>query len=247
VTAPALAQEQPDGSRKYVHPITDEKVPSVTTILREAIAKPRLMGWATGVAARYSVETWDWLGQQPPSERIEMIRYAHDRERQKASDLGTEVHSVIDDWCAGRPHENTKATAPYLNNFISFMFAKKPHFIENEVTVWSRKHRYAGTFDWLAEIDGKVWLGDTKTGKRVYDEVGLQLAALGNADFILREDGTEEPIPEWTRMAALHVRPRGWKLIPVLHGDRNWSAFLACRELYSWIHEVAPDVLGEAA
>lgn len=243
MTSPVLAEEQPDGSRLYCHPITGEKVPSVTTIMKQGIAKPLLTGWAARIAADYAIGNWDELNAMPSWEKRDMIRYAHDREREKASDLGTAVHDVIDSWCTGRPHENSKETRPYLNNFIDFMFKYQPRFIENEVTVWSRKHSYAGTFDWLAEIAGEMWLGDTKTGKRVYDEVGLQLAALANAEFILREDGTEEPIPAVAKLGALHVRPRGHKLIRVNRLEENWRAFLACRELYSWIHETSEHVL----
>lgn len=247
MTAPPLAIEQPDGSRLYVHPLTGEKVPSVTTVIKEGIAKPLLMRWATRIAAEYAVNNWRELSGLPPSERTELIRWAHDREREKASDLGTAVHSAIDDWCSGRPHENSKETAPYLDSFISFMMEFQPRFLENEVTVWSRKYQYAGTFDWLAEIDGKITLGDTKTGKRVYPEAGLQLTALGYADFILREDGTEVSLPGIDVMSVLHVRPRSWHLYEVRKDRENMKTFLACRELYSWIHETAPSVLRKVA
>lgn len=243
MTSPALAVEQPDGSRLYVHPITGERVPSVTTIMKEGIAKPRLIGWAARLAADYAIENWAALDELSLYERREEIRYAHDREREKASELGTKVHNVIDDWAQGRPHSPAKETKPFLNNFISFMLERQPRFIETEATVWSRKHQYAGTFDWVAEINGEVLLGDTKSGKRVYEEVGMQLAALSHADFLIRPDGTEEPMPEFAGLAVLHVRPRGHKLIRVRKDAKNFRAFLACRELYSWIHETSEYVL----
>lgn len=247
MTSPALAVEQPDGSRLYVHPVTNEKVPSVTTIMKQGIGKPLLTGWAARIAADYAVENWDELSGLSVYERRELIRYAHDREREKASDLGSAVHDTIDSWCSGRPHENTKETRPYLNSFISFMMEFRPKFLENEVTVWSRKYQYAGTFDWLAEIDGKMTLGDTKTGKRVYNEAGLQLAALGYADFILREDGEEIPLPGIDVLSVLHVRPRSWHLYEVRKDRENFKAFLACRELYSWLHETSEHVLRKVA
>jgi hypothetical protein len=247
VTAPALAVEQPDGSRLYVHPRTGEKVPSVTTIIKEGIAKPALMGWATRLAAEYTVKAWGELDSLPSEEKLDLIRHAHDRERDKASGLGTEVHSAIDAWCKGEPWPAKKETDSYLNNFMSFMMDFKPKFTENEVTVWSRTYQYAGTFDWLAEIAGDLYLGDTKTGRRVYPEVGLQLSALANADFILREDGREEPLPHAQYLAALHVRPRSWHFYQIGRDAENFRAFLACRELYSWIHETCDHVLKKVA
>lgn len=206
-----------------------------------------MTGWAARLAADYAIENWEALGAASLYERRELIRYEHDRVREKASDLGTKVHNVIDDWAQGRPHTPAKETKPFLNNFISFMFEKHPRFIENEVTVWSRKHQYAGTFDWVAEIDGEILLGDTKSGKSVHEEVGLQLAALANADFIIRDDGTEEPMPEVDGLAVLHVRPRGHKLFRVHKEAESFRAFLACRELYSWLHETSEHVLERVA
>lgn len=248
MTSPKLSVTQPDGSRLYVHPVTDEKAPSVTTIMKEGIAKPFLTKAATGLSGKYAAENWDELHQMPSWERVEMIRYASEREWGKARDMGTAVHAAIEAWQKGEPHPASKETAPYLNSFISFMMDKQPEFLENEVTVWSRKHCYAGTFDWMARMNGHLYLGDTKTGKRVREEVGLQLAALAHADFILRDDGTEEPVDfSHAVLAALHIRPRSWHLYEIDKDEENWAAFLACRELYSWIHETADDVLRKVA
>lgn len=247
MTSPKLAVELPDGRRIYRHPLTGEEVPSVTTINKEGIAKPFLLKAATKLSGVYADENWDKLGNLPSWERIELMRDASEREWGKASSLGTAVHEAVDDWNKGKPCPVSKETDPFLNSYISFLMEFKPKFIENEVTVWSRKYQYAGTFDWIAEIDGLTTLGDTKTGKRVYEDVGLQLAALGYADFILREDGTEEPIPAIDVTSVLHLRPRSWHLYEIRKDRENFKAFLACRELYSWVHETKPDVLRRVA
>jgi predicted RecB family nuclease len=52
-----------------------------------------------------------------------------------------------------------------------------------EQVVWSTTHRFAGTLDFLAEITlpghaAPVYVvGDIKTGKAIYDEARLQVAA----------------------------------------------------------------------
>lgn len=246
MTSPALAVEMPDGTRCYRNPRTGETAPSVTTIIAAGIPKIALCGWHDRLSAEYADANWAELTPLASWERIERIRAAPDAERQRAADLGTAVHSAIDDWATGKPHNHPKEVGSYLNSYISFLSEKRPRFIENETTVWSRTYGYAGTLDWIAEIEGKTYLADTKSGRKVYPEVGLQLAALAHADFIIRDDGTEEPIPEFGFLAALHVRPRSWRFIPVGHHELNFKAFLACREIYSWTHDVAPHVL-EAA
>jgi len=50
-----------------------------------------------------------------------------------------------------------------------------------EQVVYSEKHRYAGTLDLLAEVNGVLTVVDWKTGKAVYSEAHLQNAAYRQA------------------------------------------------------------------
>jgi hypothetical protein len=243
VTAPPLAVTRLDGSRVYRHPVTTEEVPSVTTILR-VIAKPNVTRWAARKAAEYAIEHWAELEDMPDPEAIARISGAHEEISGAARDIGNEVHATIDAWCKGEVGEVTKGTNSYLNQFISFLFDEQPHFLYSEVTVWSRKYGYAGTADWIAKIGDHVYLGDNKTGKRVYAEVALQLSALAGADFIITESGEEQEIPPIECLAALHLRPRSWHFIPVGRREESFKAFLACREIVSWMQDIAPSALG---
>jgi hypothetical protein len=245
VTSPVLAREDADGHRWYTHPVTGLEVPSVTTIIG-VIAKPALVGWSAKMAAQYAVSHWRELGEVPALRRVEEIRHAHTRMAGEAADTGDAIHEVIDAWAKGNPHPSPpKGVTGYVNSFISFMADKRPEFIENEVTVWSDKHGYAGTADWIARIGGTVMLGDNKTGRRVYEEAALQVSALASADYILREDGTQVKTPLVTGMAVLHIRPRGWKLIPVMRREENFRAFLAAKEIWEWQQCTAPGALGD--
>lgn len=234
----------PDGSRMYEHPVTGERVPSVTTVMKVAIAKPNLVAWAARTAARYAIENWEELDQLPPLQRVSEIAQAHENVREYASEKGNAVHEVIDKWNKGETVQAPKAVKGQVDQFVSFMMLEQPRFIETEVTLWNRTHAYAGTADWIADFGGTIILGDNKTGKRVYPEVGLQLAALRHAEFIIRPDGTEEPIPAIDDTRVLHIRPRSYKMVWVNEHDANWSAFLAARTLYDWINYSSPTVLG---
>lgn len=246
MTSPALAVELPDGSRQYRHPLTGELAPSVTTILK-MIAKPRLPDWSARLGVTYMAQNWSSMEHLSESEKIEECRFAHERYSSERRDIGNLVHEAVDSWNAGRPCESPPEIGGYLNSYVRFLTRYRPEVLESEVTLWSRTHGYAGTADGIFRIGGKVVLIDVKTGKRVYEEAALQVCALAACDFIIRDDGTEEEIPEVDSLAVIHVRPRSWHLINVEHRECNLTAFLAAKELYDWEHDVAPHVLEKAA
>jgi hypothetical protein len=246
VTAPELAREMPDGSRRYIHPVTGQSVPSVTTVL-SVIAKPKLTGWAARSAAQYAVANWEMLSQLDAAERCELIMTAHERSSGAAASKGDTVHELIQAWSTGVPFpEVPKEVGGFVSQYISFLMTEQPVFLANEVTMWSHEHGYAGTCDWIARIGTGIILADVKSGRRAYPEAGLQVAALAGADVIIAADGTERELPVISSLAVLHIRPRSWKLIPVKHRQENLAAFLAALQLWRWQHETAPDVL-EAA
>ena len=248
MTAPKLAVTTATGARVYRHPTSGEEVPSVTTVIKGGVPKPALIPWAAKMAAEHAVANWTRLSSVPHLQRIYEIKNAHRTYTEERATVGDLVHTLIECWSTGTPYPDWgEEVDAFATQFINFMLAKRPEFIENEATLWSRSHGYAGTLDFIAKISGKVILGDVKTGKRVYPEVGLQLSALANADFLIREDGTEEPLPPIDAMAALHVRPRGWKLVEVDRAAECFGAFLAAKEVMNWDRNVAPHVLRDAA
>jgi hypothetical protein len=223
--------------------LTGEKVPSVTTTIKAGIPIPRLAGWAAREAAEYAVSEWDALGEMPPLERIDDIKNAHSRKSEAAANKGDIVHEVIDHWATGKPNDPPKEVAGYVSSFVNFMTEVRPVFVENEVCLWSRKHGYAGTADWIAEINGVTTLGDTKSGRGIYPEAAMQVSALAHADFILRDDGTEEPLPRISQLMVLQVRPRSWHLFEVTAAESAFKAFLAARAIWEWTNEIADHAL----
>ena len=150
MTAPALAVTRPDGSRVYRHPVTGEEVPSVTTVIKAGIPKPKITQWAARKAAEFAVANWNDMSDLSVTEKVDMIRFAHEKIANDAAGIGDAVHETIDAWNKGEQREVTKGTSSFLDQFTRFVFDKQPRFIENEVTLWSRTHGYAGTADWIA-------------------------------------------------------------------------------------------------
>lgn len=244
MTVPVLARPTAQG-REYVHPVTGERVPSVTTIISGGVPKPALPRWSAKAAAEYADRSWDILSALSPAERVTLIKGAPWREAGAKADLGSAVHDAVDAWCTDRPMPSwSDGVVEHMEGFMEFLEAREPTFLANEATVWNRAHGYAGTLDFLATINSRLTLVDVKTGKAVYPEVALQLEALARAEVVVAPDGTETPMPRPDVLAVLHLRPKSWALVPVASGEESWRAFLAAAEVTRWSRDTAPVVLG---
>ena len=95
---------------------------------------------------------------------------------------------------------------------------------------------YGGTFDLLAyDRDGRTVLADVKTGKGVYREAVLQLAAYGMATYVAPANSpTAYPMVEPDRYVILHVTEEGVREVELAIGQMERVAFLACITLHAW-------------
>ncbi|GAB1326956.1 PD-(D/E)XK nuclease family protein [Streptomyces sennicomposti] len=229
------------GSRFYVDPENgDVKVPGVTSVVGQ-LPKDFLTFWAAKEAAEAAVTNWDivsQLVQRDPKGAVDYLKNAHRRKTTAASDLGSACHDIFERLARGETvnerhvHMDVK---PHVRWFREFLDEVQPEFILCEETVWSDSHRYAGSFDCIAKIDGETVIVDYKTSKAVYDSVGLQLSAYRYADrIILAETGESVPVPEMAGGAVLHVRPEGWSLVPVKCDEEVFETFKALLSVFQW-------------
>lgn len=252
MTDPILSVSTANG-RYYVHPDRRDMAPSITNITSKK-DKPGLKYWAAREAATYAADNLDKLQTLSRDEVVQLVKMApFARSEDSPSAIGDTVHGWIDVYAKGEVvSADEVAAAPrqardMWRQFHGFIDRYKPHFIMSEFTVWSDKHGYAGTADWAAFIDGGgTVLGDTKTGKAVYPDVGMQLAALANADYILNADGTETELPKFDAYAVLHLRPMFARLIPVQRIDESFDQFLGLKAAFNFDVLYADEVLGYA-
>jgi len=229
MTQPKYATQDKNGRRLYRDPVTGKRVPSVTTVMAMK-AKPMLVPWAAKMAAEYADANWDQLSGMDSEARIKLIKSAHFNKAKDAADLGDSIHIYAEAYMKDEPLPYTPAEASAsVGNLIQWIDDNNPKLIAAEVSMWSDLG-YAGTFDLLAEIDGEVWLLDWKTGKGVYDEVGLQLAALHYADKVLAEEDTI--LPKATRFGVVHIRPEHATLVEFVDMAGYFELFKACLTLY---------------
>lgn len=68
-----------------------------------------------------------------------------------------------------------------FENFLNWVKEGKIKFLETERFIYSKKYKYCGTMDFLAEINGEIWVGDIKTSSGIWNEYYLQIAAYQQA------------------------------------------------------------------
>src|SRR3989344_3058525 len=99
--------------------------------------------------------------------------------KNKSAEEGSLVHEVAQKLLTGRDVEIPLELTSAMQDLLLFNEERKmvldPEHIERQI--WSRSHRYAGTVDALAIIDGKFGVLDIKTSPGFYPEYNLQTAA----------------------------------------------------------------------
>jgi len=139
------------------------------------------------------------------------------------ADLGRRVHTACEFDDDGDLDEETVQddVAPYLRAYRAFRRQTGAAVVLNEVRVFDRSMRYAGTLDRVMDLNGARWLVDLKTCISTPIAVGPQTAAYLRA---LAD-------PAVTHRAALRLRPDGTYRFEPLTGADDWSTFLACLTL----------------
>lgn len=239
--------------RFYANPADPHDLwPSVTTILGAAVAKPGLVDWSGRTAADYAVEHHHVIGEMLARDggaddaRVLIAQTAR-RVRDEAADLGKAFHAVAEAMVKGQPvtlpDEMAQAVQPYLATFDRFLVEMKPDFAWSEATVYNPRHRYAGTCDAglrLACRGRRFDLADWKTGRTVrWPEPKLQVAGYGMATLMGLRDAahTTTPMPAVDGHVIIHIRPDGYRVVPVDVTPRRKAAFLHARVLYDEIRD----------
>lgn len=256
----------------YKDSATGDRYTSVTTILSRTIAKPALPPWAANTVAKCAMDNLPYLAKSSrvDADRIDAydwLRGAADRKKDERADIGTAVHSLIENRILGTPLppevSQNPEMLPYLKHFEAFERDWKVTFTASEMIVGSTAHWYAGTLDWLLTSPllakrlgtdpALEILGDTKTGgeldvKGVYPEAALQGSAYGHADFAQLRDGSRVPMPPVAEMGiVLHLRPEGFRPIPMNIGRDTFAAFLRLRQLdATWVSGLSKHVISPA-
>jgi hypothetical protein len=245
VTSDAAKLRTDDG-RGRLYSWGDEVFRSVTTILK-ALSKDALIYWAAREVAEYAYdERDDWAGLDR-AKAVRLLKGAPWDKRDAAGNLGTAVHDAIEALVLGQTApEYAPAIAARMDGFDRFVKDYRPEWLASEAAVFSRKYGYAGTLDGIVGIGDKTYIIDAKTGKGVYPEYALQLAAYANAEFVGLPDGSEGALPAIDGGLVLHLTPTGYKVVRVRIDDEVFRYFLYVLQMHKWQEDVSGTAILDA-
>jgi len=239
-----------DAAHNYFY--EGRQYPGVTGILKVLDKSDALMGWAARQTAEAAlkVNLPELLEAVGPEGTIAALTKRSAWTRDEAAQLGTDVHhhadvylrsGAIPDGLSDGVAKRVKAYADWWDASgwklrLSEAMVIRPTDSEGTEPGWG------GTFDLLAyDADGKTVLADIKTGKAVYREAVLQLAAYGMAskvqpaaEFMVNEQPGTFTMPVPDRYVILHVTMDGVREVEVNIGTNERMAFLACLDLWHW-------------
>lgn len=236
MTSPRNATSTRSNGRTYTWPPTGETFPSVTTILN-SLPKHALKNWAAKMVATFAVDNIGMLEMMDRDAAIDWLKREPLRTTQRAANLGSAIHTAID---TGRtPADIDEQVAPYLQQWAAFNNTHQPHYEHSEVTVYNRHVGYAGTADAIitSPRTGCRYVVDWKTGKGIYPEAGLQLAAYAHAQWLDIEDGVETPIPPISRGLIVHLQPDHYSIhqCDLTHQSPLWDTFKHLTHVHQWL------------
>jgi len=190
-------------------------VPGITTVLH-LFNKPALLQWANKIGLQ----------------GIEVSKYVDDK-----ADIGTLGHAMVTDKLSGSETDTKDYSKNQIslaeNCALSFWAWEKEHPVEDvyfvERPLVSEVHRFGGTLDIYAKINGKREIIDLKTGSGIYAEHAWQVATL---KVLLEENGF--PV-DGTRIINI---PRAEsesfleKVVTERENEIGWKIFLNLLSVY---------------
>jgi hypothetical protein len=157
------------------------------------------MQWAANLASQWWLETISVDKEVPPLPELlsihESAAKAWTTKRDSGASTGSEAHELVELLLKGKADEldakletaSTEALNAY-EAFYQWYTEVEPNVINVEEVIYSKNYKYAGTYDCMLEIDGKIYLCDFKTTnisrtapQGVYPENFLQLGAYAYA------------------------------------------------------------------
>jgi hypothetical protein len=220
----------------HSYTIDGRRAVGVTTALK-GIPKDALVPWAAKEVATYVVDNifdvkrmLDSGGRYPT---IDFLKGIPNQKRDTAAVRGTDVHALAEKYIKGEEIEVDDTVRPYVDGYAAFVRDWNPVSVHEEIVVASRIHGYAGTLDSIQDIPtlGRC-LVDYKTGRGVYGEVALQVAAYRYAEVYLDADGNEQPMLAVDGTFVLHIQPDTYDLIPLAADLGTFENYLKAQANY---------------
>lgn len=224
----------------HVYTFDGKQYPSVTTVLD-------VLGATFSVAANYGAKHAALAALDLAPELVKMIETvgregaakaiasAGNNYRDKASQLGTDVHGLADQLIRGETLPPMPVETRRRVEHVAEWWQRSGWTARaSEAMLVNPEMQYGGTLDLLAyDADGKTVLLDYKTGRGVYKEAVLQLTGYAGATYLESEKGFFS-MPAVDRFVILHVTETDARQIEINIGPMERLAWAAVRDVYDW-------------
>lgn len=193
----------------------DVKVPGITTVIG-LLNKPALVKWANN------------LGLQG----IDSSKYVDDK-----AAIGTLAHAMITDKLIGKETDTSDYSKNQIdqaeNSVLSFWEWEKDHKIEEvffaERPLVSEAHKFGGTLDIYAQVNGQKEIIDIKTGKGIFDEHWYQVATL---KILLEENGFKVDATRIVNIPRSEDEGFLEKVVTEKENTQGWNIFYHLLQIY---------------
>lgn len=238
MTQPALAEHVRGKGRMYRNPATDEMLPSITNV-QGTLSKDALPRWAAKMVAETAYRMRNALSEMGESEAVDMLKQSPWNSSQRAAGRGTDIHAYLEARITGvEPEMLSDEASQYVAAAEAWLDVWQPEPMLTETTVFGIG--YAGTGDLWARIEGDDAIIDFKTGKALYPDSALQIAALWGASEAM-VDGELRLAPPVDRGCLVLIGQGGkheTRDVPDLQGA--FEAFESAVRLWWWRHGAKP-------
>lgn len=265
-----LERVETDAKHRFRRVQGGEWLPSLTTIL-QAMPKPQLVVWSAKVEREMVCKVAGDLFAKVNGQRLRAesfaatlagrlpTDYAHDTVKEIACNTGTEAHAMID-WTVRRELGDTFTPEPGIGVAARLAFTHwqewwRAHSFQSLAVERDGHHPevgYSFRLDWVGmDSDGLV-LNDWKTGRGIYPDAHLQVAAeimalrrVGipiRTGYIVRLPKVEGD-PVWREAEVGHMAAGRKYTIEEL-----FDVFCNVKQLWDWLHHTKkPALTGRTA
>jgi hypothetical protein len=242
--------------RGHGYKIDGQKVDGVTTLIKGGMPKPALMYWSARTVAEYVADNLDQvvgMGHMGRASIVAALKEIPWTRRDEAGAKGTEVHGYAERLARGEEVEVPEHIVGHVESAVEFLDDYRVEAIRLEAPIGSRRWRYAGTCDLLADVtlpDGqrvRAVLDYKTAGSGIWPDVALQLAAYRNAEIYLDSDGNEQSIADLglsETAYAVWLRADGYDVYPVHVGEQPFKTFQHLAYVARRINDKTGDLKG---
>lgn len=238
MTTPQLSEHVRGMGRMYRNPSTDELLPSITNVI-STLSKDAIPRWAARTVAETAYRMRHSLAEMDEATAVDMLKGSPWSQANRAADRGTDIHAYLESRLLGNDPEPLNDTAgAYVAAAEAWLDVWQPEALLTETTVFG--HGYAGTGDLWCYMDGQECIVDFKSGKGLYPDSSLQIAALwGASEAHVNDELTLAPVVDRGCLVLIGVNGKHeTRDVPDLMSA--FEAFESAIQLWRWRHGEKP-------